>query len=257
MKITSSLVVYNNDSEILLQTLTSLFNTPLPIQLYVVDNSPSPELKDFFDSFKNVNYYFNNGDNCGFGKAHNIAMEKVEKADYHLVLNPDVYFESNVIPELIKYLEEHQDVGLVVPKVNFPSGETQYLCKRYPNVLVLFARRLIPKKFQFMLQKSLDYYEMKDLSYDKPVEVPIVSGCFMLFRRKYLDEVGYFDEKMFMYFEDFDLSIRFSQKYKVILYPLVNIYHHWARDAHKKLSLTIVFIKSATYFFNKHGWKLF
>jgi hypothetical protein len=144
MKITSSLVVYNNDSEILIQTVTSLFHTPLDIQLYVIDNSPSPELKDFFYSFENVHYYFNNGDNCGFGKAHNIAIEKAENSDYHLVLNPDVYFEPNVIPELIKYLEDNQDVGLVVPKVNFPSGETQYLFGyKFFQRLIFFPQSLI------------------------------------------------------------------------------------------------------------------
>lgn len=256
MNLTVSLVVYENSIELLEQTLMSLFSTSLDIEIYVVDNSPMPDLKDFFCSFKNVDYCFNTGENCGFGKAHNIAIEKAKNSDYHLVINPDVYFEPQVIPELIDFLEKNKDVGLVAPQVNFPDGRRQYLSKRYPSITVLFARRFLPRFIQKKFRQKMDYYEMKDLSYTKAVEVPIVSGCFMLFRRKYLDEVGYFDENIFMYFEDFDLSIRVAKKYKVFLYPLVTIFHHWERGAHKRISLAFIFFKSAVYFFNKHGWKI-
>ncbi|MFN9734309.1 MAG: glycosyltransferase family 2 protein, partial [Microcystis sp.] len=131
------------------------------------------------------------------------------------------------------------------------------LCKRQPTVLTLFIRRFIPKKMQFLFKKRLDWYEMRDISYNQIMEVPIISGCFMLFNRKYLDEIGYFDKNMFMYFEDYDLTLRMSKKYKTILYPHVNIYHHWARGAHNSTKLAIVFAQSAVYFFNKHGWKFY
>jgi GT2 family glycosyltransferase len=54
----------------------------------------------------------------GFGKAHNIALKKSieENVPYHLVLNPDVYFEKGVLEELYKFMESNKDVGLVMPK---------------------------------------------------------------------------------------------------------------------------------------------
>lgn len=255
MNLTVSLVVYQNSTQLLKQTLTSLFNTPLTIQVYVVDNSPYPDLENFFDSFENVNYYFNNGNNCGFSKAQNIAIKKAENSDYHLVLNPDVYFEPNVIPELISYLEENQDIGLISPKILFPNGEIQYLCKRYPSFFHLFARRFVPSFVKPLIKNYLDWYEMKDIGYDKIFDVPYLSGCFMLFRRKALDEIGYFDENIFMYLEDADITLRMSQKYRAIFYPYVNIYHHWARGSHKSLKLTFITIQSAIYLFTKYGWK--
>ncbi|BAZ84815.1 glycosyltransferase family 2 protein [Dolichospermum compactum] len=258
VRITASLVLYKNNPEMIHKTVLSTINTPLNIHLCVVDNSPSTDLEKVFKDLKNVNYYHNNGDNVGFGKAHNIAISKCGVSDYHLVLNPDIYFDENVIPQLIDYLESNQEVGLIQPKIFFPSGETQYLCKRYPTILALFARRFLPKRLHFLVKSYLDWYEMRDMGYDKTTaDILYLSGCFMLFRKKYFDEIGYFDEDIFMYFEDADITLRMAKKYKTVFYPDVHIFHHWAKGSYKALNLTIINIQSAIYFFNKHGWKLF
>jgi len=225
------------------------------IKLAIVDNSPSPELSSVFWDFT-IDYYFNNK-NIGFGKAHNFALTKLVGCDYHLVMNPDVYFESNVLPQMVQYLEKHQNVGLISPKICFPSGEIQYLCKRYPSVLLLFVRRFFPKWIQFIFKKYMDWYEMRETGYSNVMNVSYLSGCFMLFRRKHLDEIGYFDENIFMYLEDADITLRMSKKYKTIFYPYVRIFHYWAKGSHKSTKLALVTIKSAIYLFNKHGWKFF
>ncbi|MDM3854589.1 MAG: glycosyltransferase family 2 protein [Aphanizomenon gracile PMC649.10] len=257
IRITASLVLYKNNPEMIYKTVLSTISTPLKINLCVVDNSPSPDLETVLQDLENVEYYYNKGDNVGFGKAHNIAISRCGVSDYHLVLNPDIYFDENVIPQLIDYLESNQEVGLIQPKIFFPNGETQYLCKRYPTILALFARRFLPKPLHFLLKSYLDWYEMRDMGYDKTAEVLYLSGCFMLFRKKYLDEIGYFDEDIFMYFEDADITLRMAKKYKTVFYPHVHIFHHWAKGSYKVLNLTIINIQSAIYFFNKHGWKLF
>ncbi len=79
----------------------------------------------------------------------------------------------------------------------------------------------------------------------------------MLFRRKHLDEIGYFDENIFMYLEDADITLRMSKKYRAIFYPYVQIFHYWAKGSHKSVKLILIAIRSAIYLFNKHGWKLF
>jgi GT2 family glycosyltransferase len=235
----------------------SLLGTNIEIQLCVIDNSPSPGLENIFYNLDSVNYHYNNGNNLGFGKAHNLALEMLPKYEYHLVLNPDVFFDENVIPELIQYLENNPDIGLISPKIYYPSGEIQYLCKNYPSFFLLFVRRFIPKIFQFLMQKYLERYEMRETGYDKVMDVIYLSGCFMLFRRKYLDEIGYFDEKIFMYLEDADITLRMAKRYKTVFYPHVHIFHHWAKGSYKSLKLMLINIQSAIYFFNKHGWKLF
>ncbi|BAY97943.1 glycosyltransferase [Tolypothrix tenuis PCC 7101] len=257
ISISASLVLYKNDSDMVNRVIMSTINTPLDIKLCVIDNSPDPNLKTLFTNIEQVDYHYNDANNIGFGKAHNLALSKCRMADYHLVLNPDIYFDKNVIPELINYLENHQEVGLIQPKILFPNGEIQYLCKRYPRMFALFARRFIPQSLHFLIKAYLDWYEMRDMGYDQVADVLYLSGCFMLFRRKYLDEIGYFDENIFMYLEDADITLRMAEKYKTVFYPHVHIFHHWARGSYKSINLAIINILSAIYFFNKHGWKIF
>lgn len=266
MKLSSSLVLYKNSPDIVDQAVKSLFNTNIEVELYVVDNSPTPELENIFQEINRelqqkkdftqlVNYFYNQNQNIGFAKAHNLAISRLPKADYHLVLNPDVYFDEQVIVELINYLDSNQDIGLIQPKICFPSGETQYLCKRYPTVLALFARRFIPKQLNFYFKNYLNWYEMRETGYNTIMDVPYLSGCFMLFRGQYLDEIGVFDENIFMYLEDADITLRMAEKYRSVFYPNVQIYHHWERGAYKSWKLTLVTIQSAIYFFNKYVWK--
>jgi GT2 family glycosyltransferase len=259
MQLTASLVLYKNNPEIVIQTIKSLFGTPIEIKLLVVDNSPTDELKKIFDDFQeyDIDYYFNNGINVGFGQGHNFAISKVKKYDYHLVINPDIYFESKVILDLIYYLNDNLDIGLIQPKILYPHGELQYLCKRNPTILALFIRGFIPNKLasQGMFKLYMDWYEMRETRYDKIMDVCYLSGCFMLFRRQYLEEIGYFDENFFLYFEDADITMRMAEKYRTVFYPNTYIYHYWARGSHTSLKLTWVTIQSAFYYFSKYGWK--
>lgn len=252
-----SLVLYKNDPILVQQVILSIINSPIKVQIFIFDNSPTPVLANLFTKIDNVNYFYNNGKNYGFGKAHNLAISKLEISDYHIVINPDVYFDTTVISELIDFLEKNQDVALIQPKILYPSGQIQYLCKHYPTLFALFARRFIPEKLHFILKRYLHWYEMRDMGYDKITDVIHLSGCFMLFRKKYLDEIGYFDENIFMYLEDADITLRMAKKYRTVFYPDVHIYHHWAKGSYKSLKLTLINIQSAIYFFNKHGWKFY
>jgi GT2 family glycosyltransferase len=258
MKLGASLVLYKNDPEMIREAIASLNATPVDFRLVVVDNSPSDQLSSLIDTFdqSKVDYFHNHGMNLGFSKAHNIAISKLAECDYYLVMNPDIYFDPKLIVELLDYLDKNQEVGLVQPKICFPDGQLQYLCKRYPTFFALFARRFIPAIFQSTVKNYIDWYEMRDSGYNQIIDVPYLSGCFMLFRKQYLDQIGYFDENIFMYLEDADITLRMSQAYRSVFYPHVQIFHHWARGSHKSLRLTFVTIQSAFYFFSKHGWKL-
>jgi len=257
MEITASLVTYQNDPAMLRALINSLINSKqVNLKLWVIDNSPTPSLEDFFSPYNFVHYHYNQGNNIGFGAAHNLALKQIKTADYHIILNPDVFFEATVIYELINYMEANPDIGLISPKIFFPSGDLQYLCKRYPSLFVLFARRFIPKPFQQLIKKRLDWYEMRETGYDRVMDVLYLSGCFMLFRKKYLDEIGYFDENIFMYLEDADITLRMSQKYRAVFYPYVHIYHHWAKGSYQSFRLMLITIQSAFYFFQKHGLRI-
>lgn len=253
MQINGSIVLYENDEDLLQKAINSFLNTQLKVKLYLVDNSPTDSLRYLSNLDNRIEYIFNNA-NLGFGKAHNIALQKsIDNAiDYHLVLNPDAYFEKDVVEELYEYMQNNEDVANVIPKVFYPDGSLQYLCKLLPTPMELVVRRFISS--DKIIQKINRNYELHDFGYDKILNVPFLSGCFMLLRAEHLKEVGLFDENIFMYMEDTDLNRRLHEKYRTIFYPNVSITHVHAKESYKRKSLLITHIKSTIYYFNKWGW---
>ncbi len=251
-----SIVLYHNREEQIKKAIESVLNTDLNITLYLVDNSSTDSLRELERIDKRIVYIFNNS-NLGFGKAHNIALKKsIEKnIPYHLVLNPDVYFEKGVLEELYDFMENNKDVGLVMPKVLYPDGNIQYLCKLLPTPLDLFGRRFLNfGPFKKIVEKRNEIYELRFTGYDKIMEVPYLSGCFMFIRTEVLKKVGLFDERFFMYLEDTDLSRRIHRVAKTVYYPYVYIYHEYGKGSYKSLKLLYYHIKSAIKYFNKYGW---
>lgn len=253
MQINGSIVLYNNDEELLKQAISSFLNTQLDVKLYLIDNSPIDKLKYLSNLDQRIEYIFNN-DNLGFGRAHNIALKKSisNGVRYHLVLNPDAYFETGVIEELSNYMDRNIDVANVIPKVFYPDGKLQYLSKLLPTPMELILRRFVTS--DKIIQKINQKYELHYSGYNKILNVPFLSGCFMFLRVEHLEEVGLFDENIFMYMEDTDLNRRLHAKYKTIFYPNVNITHVHARESYKRRALLIAHIKSTIYYFNKWGW---
>ncbi|MFN3019481.1 glycosyltransferase family 2 protein [Chryseobacterium sp. TY3] len=253
MNISACIVLYNNDEDILLSAINSYLNSSLSGKLYLVDNSPTEKLKNISTDSR-VEYY-HNPSNPGFGAAHNIAIKKaIEKGyDYHLVLNPDVYFDITVLKDIWTFMEKNENVGNLMPKVLYPDGNIQYLCKLLPTPYDWIGRRFNP--FKGMVEKRNNLFELRFTGYDKVMNVPYLSGCFMFLRLSAIKKIGFFDDGIFMYGEETDLCRRLiAGGYDTIFYPEVCIYHHFEKGSHKSWRLTKIGIQSAMYYFNKWGW---
>ncbi len=255
IKINASIVLYNNKYNQLQKVIEGILPFVSLNKLYLIDNSLTDKLKGYVKISNKIEYIFNNK-NVGYGAGHNIAIRKTieDQIDYHIVLNPDVYFESSAIAGLVEYVENHKDVGLIMPKILYPNEETQFLAKLLPTPLDLFVRRFLPSFFNKYKEKRNNIYELRFTGYNKIMQVPNLSGCFMLLRTKTLEEVGLFDENIFMYLEDTDLSRRIHSKYKTIFFPAVQIYHEYSRASYKSIKLMLYHIQAAVYYFNKYGW---
>ena len=252
-----SIVTYNND-KIIKKCLQNIFQNinNTDFELIIVDNNSSDSTVSIIEKdFKNVRLIKNNR-NIGFGAAHNIAI-KLGRGKYHLVLNPDIIFTENTIEKLINFMEENSDVGLVSPKIIFPDGTIQHLCKRLPCLFDLCLRRFTPGFIQDLFKKRIDYFEMRETGYNKIMSVPYLSGSFMLIRRKILEKVDGFDENIFMYFEDADITRRIGEISKTVFYPHTRVIHLWERGSHKNIKYFIIVLVSAIKYFNKWGWKIF
>lgn len=194
--------------------------------------------------------------NVGYGRANNLALARAG-SDFHLIMNPDVELEPDALAASLRALAEHPDVGLVAPAVYGEDGGMQYLCKRYPSLWVLFLRGFAPAALRRRYAKALERYEMRDVIGDRFVAgVPLASGCFMLARTALLERVGGFDPRFFMYFEDFDLSLRLGRESKLAYEPRARIVHHGGEASRKGMRHILWFLRSAWLFFGRHGWRV-
>jgi GT2 family glycosyltransferase len=193
--------------------------------------------------------------NVGYGRGHNLAIERAA-APYHLVLNPDVVLDPPAIAEAVRYLEGHAECGLVTPRVVNGAGDREYLCKRYPSVLVLALRGFAPAWLRRPFRHRLEWYEMRDLpGAALTTGIPIATGCFMLVRGDMLRRLGGFSPDFFLYFEDFDLSLRLRRLADIAYVPQVRIVHVGGYASAKGWAHRRMFIRSAATFFRRHGWK--
>ena len=254
---TACIVTYNTEQEELNRILNCFKKIKLKFKLWISDNSEKDILRNFIENFSDnrIKYIFNNS-NKGFGAGHNIVLQKLieenEKSEFHLMINADVFFEENTIEKIIAYMRKNSDIGQIGPKIYESNGEINRSCRLLPTPLNLIFRRFFPVK---SIVEKMDYsYEMKWYDYKSIIEVPILSGCFIFVRTDILKDIGVFDERYFMYMEDYDLCRRIGKKYKVVFYPKVNIVHEHGKASYKSRKMMIIHIKSAIKYFNKWGW---
>ena len=230
--LTASVVIYHSQKEEIKSLLKSVQESNCVKRLYIIDNASTDENRVFFESssLSSIVEYIPH-ENTGYGSSHNIALQKAieEGSDYHVVLNPDIYFESNVLSELVHYMDINTDVGYILPKVTYPNGELQYLCKLLPTPFDLIFRRFLPKT-KFIVRHN-ERYELRHSGYNKIINPPCLSGCFMFMRLSTLRENNiFFDERFFMYCEDFDLMRRIHRVAKTVYYPNVTVVHNHAKE---------------------------
>lgn len=260
-KLSVSIVEYFSAPDILVETMrrleSAVFFARTSAILYVINNRPNqslslPDLQS--DVFMELRVKSGQG-NVGFGRGHNIAISEVV-SEYHLILNPDAFLEVDAIEKAIAFLDEHPDVGLVVPDALAPNGNRQYLCKRYPTLLDLMLRGFAPAVLRRLFRKRLNRYEMQDVvGSDILLDPPIVSGCCMLFRTDVLKKLNGFDPRYFLYFEDFDLSLRTARVTHIAYLPSMKIIHYGGYAARKGWRHVYLFMRSAMTFFRTYGWK--
>lgn len=253
VRITASLVLYKNE-KVDVENICRLICGEIIHKLYVIDNSPSDELGTSISVISDKIVYLFNGTNLGYGAAHNIGIKKAieEKVDYHVVINPDISFSKGIFKSLAMYMGENHNCGLVMPKVVYPNGDIQYLCKLLPTPWDLFGRRFLPLK---KYNRNRNYkYELIFSGYDKIMWVPSLSGCFMFMRVDVLRKIGGFDERFFMYAEDLDLSRRIGTISDTIFNPNIIVMHGYDKGSYKSWKLLRFHIFSVFKYFNKWGW---
>lgn len=202
----------------------------LKYEIIVVDNNSddgignilawqNPEVK-FIQSRKNL----------GMGGGNNLGIRSAQ-GKYIAIMNPDTLVFKDIFQKLFKYMETNENVGVVGPKQFYPDKSVQDSAFRWYGLFTPLYRRT-PLGGLRLAQKDLDRFLMKDYNKDKTKNVDWLLGSFLFCRAKALDDVGPFDTRYFMYFEDTDLCRRFWDKnWKVIYYPEAEIIHNHIRQS--------------------------
>jgi GT2 family glycosyltransferase len=172
----------------------------------------------------------------GFGANHNAAFEQSE-SPYFCIMNPDIRLMDNPFPSLIKCCNNH-DIGVVAPLIVDPHGKIEDSARRFPTPVSI-------------LKKSL-YFDgsRDDGTAAERIDPDWVAGMFMLFSRERFKEIGGFDKRYFLYYEDVDLCARlFLSGYQIIFCPSVKVIHEARRTSHRNLTYLRWHVSSAFRFF--------
>ncbi len=248
--VTGSIVTFNNMSTIdkTLQTLFE-YTKDIDFKLYVVDNASTDGTADYIKkNFPEVEV-LEQKKNIGFGAGHNIVIKNVN-SEYHTVINPDIVFVENAIKKMADYMDENKDIGLLSPRICFPDGRDQILGKRNPHFKYLVASRLRRESTNDLLAE----YAMLDKGLTEPFDIENATGCFMMLRTSVLKQIGGFDERYFMYFEDADITRELKKVSRAVYYPEVVVSHVWNRDSKRNIKLMAIHIHSMLKYYLK--WKM-
>lgn len=268
-EVSISVVAFWPDRTLLARTLSSLAAASAALKqgvqegalhLYLIDNGGLPDIGESLKALERAgtgHTLIAGHGNVGYGRGHNLAIAQ-PLGRYHLILNPDIDMSPDALAKALEFMDSHPEAGLLTPAIFDDAGQMQYLCRQYPTLTDLFIRGFMPASMRRRFTRRLARYEMRAQinGRDTVWDPPIVSGCFMLFKSEALKKLKGFDPRYFLYFEDYDLSLRTHNVARVVYVPSVRVLHHGGGASRKGAAHIRMFVASAFRFFNRFGWKL-
>jgi GT2 family glycosyltransferase len=271
-----AIVVYHTPRATLEATLAHLFaalryahgeSSITRARLNVIDNAAAEQsesgVSSVIDSFRAVTDTFLDvrvakpSTNLGYGLANNTAFRE-STAEFILVLNPDVTMTPDTVHNAITHLRAQSQCVMLSPVATFPDDSPQFLVKRHPDVFTLFLRGFAPRLIRGLFSQRMARYERSEAPFDTALnDCEIVSGCAMWIRGDAWRAIGGFDSRFFLYFEDFDLSLRLREHGEIHRVPACRITHAGGGASRKGFSHIVMFTRAMFSFFNKHGWRFF
>lgn len=263
MKDLSILIINYKTPSLLGHCIKSIYkNKPkIDFEIIVVDNASGDESVEIMEEdFFQVKLIANK-QNLGFPKAVNQGIRK-SKGKYILILNPDITALPSSIDKMFNFLEKNKSIAALAPKLINPNGSVQYSCfSTFPTLQIVLYRRT-PLGGSPRAKKTIDDFRMAAWDHSGGKEVAWVLGSCMMVRKEAIDQIGFMDERFFMYMEDVDWCRRFWESgWKVYYYPEAELVHYYQRSSATESGLflalfnrqTRIHIKSALKYFLKYA----
>lgn len=256
-KVRISIVTYNSVKVFkVLDNLIEEFKNESLCKISIYDNHSDDEFVEKLKAYTPFVDITFSKENKGFGYGHNANLINAEE-EYFLIFNPDILMKKASLKEMIVGLENEIEATMMVPRIINEDGSTQHLIRNRFTVFDLIIRRFPIKFVRKIFAGRIADYECVNLPTDHISYIKIGSGCFMLIKSSTFKKVNGFDDRFFMYLEDYDLCLRVNKISKIAYIPQVSVVHFWERESGKNLKLAWVHLKSVFSFFNKWGWRFF
>lgn len=256
VKLSIAIVTYNNEATIG-GCLKSIFDNPpgFSFEVFVVDNASADRTPAILNKFPQVKFA-KNFRNLGFAKANNQAI-KESSGDYVLFLNADAELKPGSVGKMISFMERDKRIGILGPKLVFPSGKIQQEITRFPTLLPMIIWLFRLQKISFFRKAwPLSSYLCEGLDYEKTQEVDHLMGSALLVQRKLFDDIGLLDEDFFFWFEETDFCKRAKESgWKIVYYPEAEVIHHVGASTRQlgPFAIQRMWNQSLATYFKKHG----
>jgi GT2 family glycosyltransferase len=222
----SIIIISYNTCDILQQCLNKIdeYRKSLPIETIVVDNASKDLSVEMIKNEFPETLLIENTTNMGFAPANNQGI-KVASGDYVLLLNSDAYLMPDTLESTLKYMAMDPKTGILGVQLINEDGSNQVSARTLPNPWhkILMLTGLTSRFPQSKLFGNPDYSNGKT---DKIRNVGWVPGAYFMIRKEVLDDIGFLDERYFMYYEEVDFCLR-TQKagWEVTFYPETKVIH--------------------------------
>lgn len=251
-------LVVNYNTAKLLQPMFDALRQPNSAEAtryLVVDNASADNSLERLENVCPEALLLANEKNVGFGRANNQLVEHLQ-GKYALLINTDAFVAADTLNKTLDYMEAHPDCGVLGVRLVGREGDLQPSCRYFPTPLNVFLSRTGLERF-FPVVKRVDDMEWDHASVRECDWVP---GCYYLIRREVIDQVGLFDPRYFLYYEEVDHCKRVKQAgWKVVFYPDTTVVHIGGESAKTVVELNAVSrqipkmqIESELLYFRKH-----
>jgi len=250
------IIVVNYNVEYFLdQCLDSVYKAAnnLAVEIIVVDNNSVDGSVQMIRTKYPECTVIANEENVGFSRANNLAI-KASSSEYILLLNPDTVVQEDSLDKIIDFMDAHLEAGGLGVRMIDGKGILLPESKRgLPTPRVAFYK-IFGLSSIFPRSKRFGHYHLGHLSEFETNQIDILSGAFMLLRKKTLNEIGLLDENFFMYGEDIDLSYRITKGgYKNFFFADTSIIHYKGESTKKSsVNYVFVFYRAMIIFAKKH-----
>lgn len=232
------------------------------VQLIVVDNeSQAYVANELVDQYfeKDAVTILRHGD-YGFGRSSNRGIREA-RAQYVLFLNPDtIISDADFFDKLKAFLDANPQAGIVAPRIHHFDGQLQETCRRFPRWFMPFIQRTGLAKTSFG-ERYASSFLMRDYDHQKVRMVDWAQGSALCISQPLLEELGGFDDRFWMYFEDIDLCRRvWNTGHPVYYFPETHIGHAYGKASAGKrnfvwTTLTNTMARAHIVSWLKYEWK--